>query len=148
MIQRIQSIWLLLASLTILCLLFIPLVSSNDYYILVSGLYQKVGADCKKIEGYLPLLITTIAVAVISFVNIFNFKNRTTQKRIILVNIVFIIGLAFWCSVYAKKLPGGLENGSYGVGIFLPVIAILFCLMAKRGIDNDEKLIRSADRLR
>lgn len=148
MIQRIQSIWLLLAGLTILCLLFIPLVSNTEYVIMVSGLYQKTGANNQKTEAFLPLLITTVAVAIISFINIFNFKNRTVQKRIILVNIVLIIGLAFWCSIYAKKLPGGLENGTYGVGIFLPVIAIIFCLLAKRGIDNDEKLIKSADRLR
>lgn len=148
MIQRIQSIWLLLAGIIILCLLFTPLVSNNDYYISVGGLYQKIGTECKKIENFLPLLITTISVSIISFVNIFNFKNRTLQKRIILVNIVLIIGLAFWCTIYAKKLPGGLENSSYGLGIYLPVIAIVFCLMAKRGIDNDEKLIRSADRLR
>ncbi len=65
-----------------------------------------------------------------------------------MATIVFIIGLSFWCSQYAKNIPGGLENADYNVGMFLPVIAILFCLMAIRGINNDEKLLRSADRLR
>jgi hypothetical protein len=152
MIQRIQSIWLLLAAITICCLLFLPMVTatvgSAEYYVIASGLYQKVGNTTKQIEASLPLLISTFAVAIMSFINIFNFKNRTTQKRIIMANVVLIIGLSFWCSQYAKKIPGGLATANYNVGLFLPVIAIIFCVLAMRGINNDEKLIRSADRLR
>lgn len=152
MIQRIQTIWLLLASLTICCLLFLPMVTTTvgtaEYYVIASGLYQKVENTTKQIEPALPLLISTIAVAIMSFINIFNFKNRTTQKRIILANVVLIIGLSFWCSQFAKKIPGGLETANYNVGMFLPVLAIFFCILAIRGINNDEKLIRSADRLR
>lgn len=152
MIQRIQTIWLLLAAITISFLLFIPMVTTTvgnvEYRVLATGLYQKTGEVSKQIEAYLPLLISTIAVAVMCLVNIFNFKNRTTQKRLIIANVLLIIGLSFWCSQYAKKIPGGLETANYNVGMFLPVIAILFCILAIRGINNDDKLIRSADRLR
>ncbi len=152
MIQRIQTIWLLLATLTICCLLFLPMVTAtignSEYSVIASGLYEKVENTTKQIESSLPLLISTIAVALMSFINIFNFKNRATQKRIVMVNIVLIIGLSFWCSQFAKKIPGGLETANYNVGMFLPVIAILFSSLAIRGINNDDKLIRSADRLR
>ncbi|MFD0939592.1 DUF4293 domain-containing protein [Pedobacter boryungensis] len=152
MIQRIQSIWLLLAGITICCLLFIPMVTANfggmDYQIIASGLYQKTGMQTKQIESFMPLFISTIAVAIMCFVNIFNFKNRTTQKRISIASVVLIIGLSFWCSQYAKKIPGGLETANYSAGMFLPVIAIFFIILAIRGINNDDKLIRSADRLR
>jgi membrane protease YdiL (CAAX protease family) len=151
MIQRIQSIWLLLASITIACLLFIPMVTATvgttEYKVLADGLYQS-GDGARKLESSLPLLISVIAVSLMAIVNIFNFKNRTTQKRFIMGNIVLIIGLSFWCSVYAKKIPGGLESANYGIGMFLPVIAIIFCVLAMRGINNDEKLLKSADRLR
>ncbi|RZL48138.1 MAG: DUF4293 family protein [Pedobacter sp.] len=152
MIQRIQTIWLLLAAITIACLLFIPVVTKTtgniEYSIIASGLYEKANGVSKKIEAFLPLLISTIAVAIMSLVNIFNFRNRTNQKRFILANVVLIIGLSFWYSQYAKKIPGGLEAATYGIGLFLPLLAIIFCLLAMRGINNDEKLIRSADRLR
>ena len=152
MIQRIQSIWLLLATLTICCLLFVPMVTttvgSTEYQVLATGLYQKTGEVTTKVEAFLPLLISTIAVALMCFANIFNFKKRAIQKRIIIANVVLIIGLSFWCSQYAKRIPGGLETANYGIGMFLPVIAILFCMLAVRGINNDEKLLRSADRLR
>lgn len=82
------------------------------------------------------------------FVNIFNFKKRTIQKRICIASAVLVIGLSFWCSQYAKKIPEGLETANYSAGMFLPVIAIFFIILAIRGINNDEKLLRSADRLR
>jgi hypothetical protein len=152
MIQRIQSIWLLLASITISCLLFIPMVTSTlggtEFHVIASGLYQKIGPVTSKVEDSTPLLISTIAVALMCFANIFNFKNRAAQKRIALATVVLIIGLSFWCSQYAKKIPGGIENANYSVGMFLPVIAIAFCALAIRGINNDEKLLKSADRLR
>lgn len=152
MVQRIQSIWLLLASLTICCLLFIPMVTTTvgnvEYHLIASGLYQKIGSATTQVESYLPLFISTIAVALMSFINIFNFKKRTVQKRITIATVVLIIGLSFWCSQYAQKIPGGLETANYNVGMFLPVIAILFSILAIRGINNDEKLLKSADRLR
>ena len=152
MIQRIQSIWLFLAGLSISCLLFIPMVTSTigglEYYVIASGLYQKVGATTIKVDDSMPLLISTIAIALMCFANIFSFKNRATQKKIALTTAVLIIGLSFWCSQYAKKIPGGLEDANYNVGMFLPVIAIAFCALTIRGINNDEKLLKSADRLR
>ncbi|RZJ64609.1 MAG: DUF4293 family protein [Flavobacterium sp.] len=152
MIQRIQSIWLLLATITISCLLFVPMVTttvgSTEYQVLATGLYQKTGEATTKVEAFLPLLISTIAVAVMCFINIFNFRKRAIQKRIIIANVALIIGLSFWCSQYAKRIPGGLETANATVGMFLPVIAILFCMLAVRGINNDEKLLKSADRLR
>ena len=152
MIQRIQSVWLLLASITISLLIFIPIVNtavgSVQYVLTAQGIYEKVGTQGKQIEATLPLLVSTVAIALLSIFNIFNFRKRQFQKRIAIVTIVLIIGLSFWCSQFAQKLPGGLENANYNVGLFLPVVAIFFTTMAIRGINNDEKLIKSADRLR
>jgi hypothetical protein len=152
MIQRIQSIWLLLAAITISCLLFLPMASSttgtSTYQLLATGLYQKTGDQVTKIEGFLPLMISTIAVAAMCVFNIFNFRKRMVQKRLSLTIIVFIILLAFWCSRYAQKIPGYPDAADYKVGMFLPVIAIFFVILAIRGINVDDKLLRSADRLR
>lgn len=152
MIQRIQSIWLLLAAVTISCLLFVPMVTASmgniSYYVIANGLYQKVGTTSTQLASSTPLLVSVIATALICLVNIFNFSNRKRQKLITRITSVLIIGLSFLCSQYAKKIPGGLENANYNIGMFLPVIAIIFCILAIRGINADEKLIRSADRLR
>lgn len=155
MIQRVQTIWFLLAALALILMLFFPLVSkidrSTELEIHTVGLYQdavgKPGSGILK-EQFTPLLVTNIAVAVICFFNIFNFKRRTMQKRIAVVSILLIGGFAFWCSIFAQKLPGGLTGATFDFAAYLPIASIIFCIMAIFGINKDEKLIRSADRLR
>lgn len=151
MIQRIQSIWLLLAALTIVCLLIVPVLTDKSG----SGTYILYGSGIKFWDGdvidtstNLPLFISTILAGLVSLVNIFNFRNRTLQKRIASLNIILILGLSFWLSQLGKQLPGGIEKAEIGFGLFLPLLAIIFTLLAIRGIKQDEKLIRSADRLR
>jgi nucleoside recognition membrane protein YjiH len=155
MIQRIQSIWLFLAALTLVLMFFLPIASKEikgaKSEIYTNGLHQKIednSGSSLSIEPFFPLLITNIAVAIICFVNIFNFRKRSFQKRFAIVSIILIIGFAFWCSVYAQKLPGGVEGASFGVGAYLPALAILFVVLGIFGINKDERLIRSAERLR
>lgn len=152
MIQRIQSIWLLLASITLACLLFIPIISTTvggiNYHFITSGIYQEVGSEIKQVENSLPLFIGTLVIALICFANIFNFRNRTLQKRIAYLTVVLILALSGWAYTYATKIPGSLTNVNYNAGLVLPILAIIFCLLTVRGINNDEKLLRSADRLR
>jgi TctA family transporter len=152
MIQRVQTIWLFLASLTLFMLLLLPIVSNvnngNEFWVMVSGLYQQAAKGSIKVEAFLGLMISTIGVAALTFANIFTFNNRTLQKRICNVVIILIVGLSFWMSQVAQKIPGGLAEASYNIGAFMPILAIIFCFLAMRGIRNDELLIKSADRLR
>ncbi len=152
MIQRVQSIWLLAAAFSLLLLLFIPILGStlqeSEYRLLVSGLHQKTGTMSSVLEHYTGLYIYTILVSLGCFLNVFNYRNRGLQKKIIYLLILLIIGLSFWASRYAGNIPGGIENARYDVGLILPVLAIVCCLLAAKGITKDEQLIRSADRLR
>ena len=152
MIQRVQTIWLFLASLTLFMLLLLPIVTKTnngtEFWVLVSGLYQKAATGTIKSEGFMPLLISTVVIALIALANIFNYKNRTLQKRICNVVIILTLGLSFWISQAAQKIPGGLDGADYNVGAFMPILTIIFCFLAFRGIRKDELLIKSADRLR
>ena len=136
-------------------MLFLPITSKEiagtESAIYSSGLFQIIAGKAGspfKILSFLPLLITNIAIAIICFVNIFNFKKRSFQKRFAIVSIILIIGFAFWCSIYAQKLPGGVDGASFGIGAYLPALAILFVVLGIFGINKDERLIRSAERLR
>jgi len=91
-------------------------------------------------------------VAVLSVVCIFLYKNRVLQMKIvrltILLNIV-IIGLIFL--VYAKIIETNLlTSPDYldEAGIYFTLISLVFLILANRSIMKDEKLVRSADRLR
>lgn len=152
MIQRIQSVWLLLVSITLLLLLVVPVVASTqdnkEFWIQATGLYQQVNGANSKVEAFVPLSISVVAVAFMSIGIIFNFKRRTLQKRMIFFLIALIGSVSFWISNYAQKIPGGLENASYKPGIALPLLAIVFCILAIRGITKDEQLLKSAERLR
>lgn len=155
MIQRIQSIWFFLAVLTLILMLFLPIatktVDGSEAKIFTNGLHHFLEGKTGKVlnvEVFLPLLITHIVVVVICFINIFNYKKRSFQKRLAIVLIILIGGFAFWCSIYAKELPGGIEGASFGIGAYLPALAILFVVLGIFGINKDERLIRSAERLR
>lgn len=152
MIQRIQSIWLLLAALTIFILLAVPVLgiqnNGTEFSFSATGLFQENKGIAKKIDSFIPLTIAVVAVGLICFGSIFGFRNRMLQKRIILLAILLIILLSILIFSYAQQIPGGIANAHYGVGTFLPPLALIFCLLALRGIRKDEQLLRSADRLR
>lgn len=152
MIQRIQSIWLLLASLTLVMLLVLPIITKTyegrELWMLATGLYQKADKGTVKIDAYLSLAIGTVLIALIALANIFLFRNRQLQKQICNVVIILTVLLSVWIVVVAQQIPGGLNGYQLNIGTFMPLLSILFCFLAARGINNDERLIRSADRLR
>jgi len=152
MIQRVQSVWLFLASLTLFLFLILPILTketnTGELWLQAGGIYQKVNNVTQKVESYSALFGGTILAGVICLANIFSFRNRALQKRITLFSI-FLILLLIVCIVnYALKIPGGINGASFNIGSGLPVIAVIFCALAFRGIRKDEQLIRSADRLR
>lgn len=154
MIQRIQSIWLLLAALAVLCLLFFPMagsVTAQGYYLLTAtGLKLKDAADAS-IQTHssinIALLIFTGVIVAIHLINIFNFRNRALQIRMVWTGILLIIALSVWFFMLMKGI-GEMKELDIEAPILLPLLAIIFDLFALRGIKRDEKLIRSADRLR
>jgi hypothetical protein len=152
MIQRIQSIWFFLAALCIALLLFVPIISKvineSEYWVNTIGLYQQTNGAANKIEPFLPLTILTIASAAMLLLTIFTFKNRTQQKRVALASLILILVLSILTYINLEKIPGGFEGVTYKLGAILPIVAIIFIYLGVRGINNDEKLIKSADRLR
>ena len=152
MIQRVQSIWLFLAGMMLFFLLILPVMALHNYTgdltLQVGGIYQKGAQVSQKMETYSALFGETIVVGLICIANIFNFGNRTLQKRITLFCVFLIVQLAAWIAFYALKFPGGLDGVKLKVGAALPLLAIIFCVLAFRGIRKDEQLIKSADRLR
>lgn len=157
MIQRIQTIWLLAASVTLFSLFIFPFVSFIDLVglgrqISVTGVYSSVNNEIVKESGSIGLAIFTGAVALIPFVLIFLFKNRKQQIRFIYLELLLVVGLGMWMLSAANDSLGSIsqkvDTNNIGVGFFLVPIAIILLGLAVRDIRKDEKLIRSADRLR
>lgn len=155
MIQRIQTIWLLLASAAIFALFLFPFMQFTDIdgtakAVKVTGLYQYTGQEVVLNESYTLLTIGTVIVGILPFIVLFFFRNRKKQISYSYITIILIIAYSFWLVETAKSALGSvqLQLQNYGIGVLLPSVAILFMILALRGIRSDEKLIKSADRLR
>ncbi|TKC07204.1 DUF4293 domain-containing protein [Pedobacter frigoris] len=154
MIQRIQSIWLLLAALTLICLFFTPIMSKNvdttEYRLYIDGYHQSTKiVDGTQLNGTQIGAMTVNGIAIlVCLISIFQFKNRPMQKRLIMINMILIIVAAALSALNASLLPGGMNGASVHIGSSLFVLALIFCMLSIRGIRKDEQLLRSADRLR
>jgi hypothetical protein len=157
MIQRIQTIWLLLATVVILGLFIFPYLNYTDLVglgkkLFVTGEYSAVNNESVKQSSFILQTIATIVVALVPLITIFQFKNRKLQIKLIYVSIAFIALLGVWMyfsSVATLDLISqSFGANNIGVGFFLLPVSIIFLAMAIGGIRKDEKLIKSADRLR
>jgi peptidoglycan/LPS O-acetylase OafA/YrhL len=155
MLQRVQTVWLFFATAAIFSLFLFPYLQVLDANrsvkaIKVTGVYQDINGQIVQTEPFQALTIATVVLGLLPFVIIFFYRNRKKQINICYLAIVAILGYAFWLVQTAKQVLGDftLQLENYGIGVILPSLAILFIILALRGIRKDEKLVRSADRLR
>jgi hypothetical protein len=138
MIQRIQSIWLLLASICAFISLKMPFYSGTNKLNVPS--YRLMGTE------NFPLMLLTIAVAVVALITIFLYSNRKLQMRLCLLNIVLEALLIF---LYYKETTTFVSGtGTYSLTAILQVLVLLFLFLAIRGINADNKIIKESNRLR
>jgi hypothetical protein len=155
MIQRIQSVWLFFATSAIFCLFLFPYLQvlnaeGSAIVLKVTGIYQSIGGQVVQTQAFLGLTIATVILGLIPFAAIFLYKNRKRQILVCFLAVVLTIGHSFWLIQVAKGVIGNttLQTENYGIAVILPSISILFIILAIKGIRRDEKLIKSADRLR
>lgn len=155
MIQRIQSVWLFLATTAIFALFLFPYVQvlnadGTGKAIKVTGVYENINGQVVQTEPFLALTIATVILGLLPFAIIFFYKERKKQITWSYITILLILAFSFWTAQTAKSVAAGidLELQNYGLGVALLPIAILFIILALKGIRKDENLIRSANRLR
>ena len=157
MIQRIQTVWLLLSSLALVALFIFPYIGYIDLVglgknIYVNGVYTSVNNVPSKESSFLLMTIGAVILAVFPLFIIFKFKNRKLQLTLILIQVILICLFAIWMFVNASNILSLINQqigaNNIGIGFFLLPLSILFLAFAIRGIRNDEKLIKSANRLR
>ena len=150
MIQRKQTIWLLLASIIMLLTFFIPY-----------GIHTETKLDTTVItetdlvaKGNYILMALSIAFTAFSFFLIFLYGNRKLQMNLCLLALLLAFGVLGFQLYHASqtsinnKLVVGILGSKIYLGVVIPILSAFFIIMAYIGIKGDEKLIRSADRLR
>ena len=129
MLQRIQTIWTLLAVLAAVFLF----ITGQDVVI----------------SDSIPLLnISSIVLVIVGALSIFSFKNRKRQILLntisIIINVLLVGVLIYWL----LKLSGGMQIPEKGIEPMFPFIAIVCLFIANIYIKKDERLVKSVDRLR
>jgi len=155
MLQRIQSIYLLLGSLAIYALFLFPLVhgvyvNGKPSTISVTGVFQDVNGQMAHTQFFAGLTAATAVIGLIPLVIIFLYKNRKQQIALGYSTLLVIVGFSFWMSQAVKPLMGDtqIDTHNWGIGLLLSSISMIFILLAISAIKRDEKLVKSADRLR
>lgn len=136
MLQRIQTLYLIISGFTIAGLyIWFPILTTKDKVVLISNQEPLV----------FGLLFTCIALAIIA---VLTFKKRQTQFVLNRLNIILnfvLLGVFVYRSL---SIPGETLVSQKGIGVFLPIISIVFLVLANKAIKKDEDLVKSVDRLR
>ena len=131
MIQRIQSIYLLVAAISMSLISFkVTVYTLNETLFMAQD-------DTK-------MFILTIVGAIFSLLGLFMFKNRKFQMKLIRLTVLIqmIIGVRIF--MLFNKFEVVLNN----FFLFLMAFTLIALIMAYRGVKKDDDLVRSVDRIR
>ena len=145
MIQRIQSVWLFLAALISAGLFYFGVYKADT---VVNGVTV---TELLKATNHYPLLLIALVTIILPLVAIFMFKNRKRQISLAVIGIISNISFLTVTMMKVGNINNTVPtpvNSTYLPGAVLPVVSMVFLILAIRGIRKDEKLVKSVDRLR
>jgi len=139
MIQRQQSLWLLLAAIcSFLSFLFPFFGGANQNITATSGTMATLNAGSNFF-----LMVLTGGSILLSLVTIFLFKDRKLQLRLSIAGLAISVLAIILYFAETRKLPGVIALSS----VFVFIVPVCY-LMAARGIWKDQKLVKSLNKLR
>jgi len=139
MIQRFQSLWLLLAAIFAFFTFKLPFYSGSKT---IKAIRQPdVRLDA---ASQIWIMILTGLVIILCFIAIFLYKNRKRQLTLTVINCILSVVLIVVYFLEIQKFETGIISLSCLFTLAIPI----FLFLAARGIWRDEKLIKSLDRLR
>jgi hypothetical protein len=138
MIQRKQTLWLLLGTLAALLCFMFPFATGK-------GMIKGVETDITlKADSNFILLICTGASLVLSAVIIFLYKDRKLQMRLCLLGLLLAALIIF---LFISQM-GKMSKSTLALFCVLPFAVAAGYFLAFRNIRQDEKLVKSLDKLR
>lgn len=150
MLQRIQTVFLVLAAAAMLTASSTALATfyynSDEVVFEAMGIYMNGTLN----DSTWGLFALGLCSSVLALLTIFLYKNRMLQIRLSIFNIVLMIGfyLFFGFILYKVFSVDDLLFNKIGIGVVMPVIAIILTILAIRKIGADEALVQSLNRLR
>lgn len=152
--QRVQTIFLVIAIISLIVAVFLPIWTHQDAsgktHVLYALHYTIIDQD-ERITQYMPYSLTAIfaiASATIALIEIGKFKDRMLQMKLGALNSLFLVATIGSALYFSNQMIKTFQGGAYGFGIWLPGVAVLCNLLSNRFIRRDEKLVRDSERLR
>ena len=146
MLQRIQTVYLLIAAVasgSVFALPFFKGAASNGASFFNDGLFDT--------QDHVSLMAMATIAILDAVMTVFLFNNRKRQGLFcLLVGAVNLLLIAVMFGVLSTQIPISevFSKFQLGLGSVMPLVATVFALLARRSILADERLVRSADRLR
>ncbi len=152
MLQRIQTLFLLIALTLIAAMFFMPLaefIIDGQVYVFT---YRDIGigiAGAEPLFKSYALAILLIVILLLILVTIFLFKNRRLQMRLCVYNMLLNLGFyGLFYFYYHQVVSTNQIIYSFAIASVFPLIAIILLWLAFRAIRKDEILVKSVDRIR
>jgi glucan phosphoethanolaminetransferase (alkaline phosphatase superfamily) len=96
-----------------------------------------------------PVLLLIIMIIILAFITIFFYKKRKLQHKLTLIIVFLTLLLAGTFVYYSFTVAKEFQVVPVpGFKMFVPLLMLLFEILAYKGIIKDEKLVSSYDRLR
>ena len=155
MIQRIQTIYLLISLIAWSILFFIPTVgivngSGGEWWIFPKGVMET--ASLKTVMETVLMLVYFALVEILILISILTYGKRERQLRITLLNMILQILSYGLIALYLMQARNSLniQSGTLRVTVYavIPLLAAICSFLAYRGIKKDIRLLKSLDRLR
>lgn len=149
MIQRIQSVYLLVVTILMIICMCNPIgsiIAADNQISEFFSLFISM-PDGSKVYAPWALFAIQAIIAVLAFTTIFLFKKRMLQIRLTIFSSVMLIGYYIALVAYIMMLA---EETTFSASwtVCLPFVAIILNWLAIRGIGADEALVKAYDRLR
>lgn len=147
MIQRIQTVYLLISALLIGFLFLLPFAEIANEGAVYLFNYKGIVLDGTLKENGFSISILIGIIMALHGVAILNYKNRIRQIRLTVFSILLMLGLfgMFFFFTYYSFTSAQI---SFKISVIFPLVAIILDYLAIRAIGKDEALIRSIDRIR
>lgn len=159
MIQRVQSLYLFLAAVAMAAMMFIPsmlyIAPLGEFALRAPGYsFAPHGAgETVMLSQTVMLRVAVFMSVILPLLLIFVYKNREAQHKlcyaeIALVAAAQIMVVYYGFFAYGEVIADPSIGRTFGMGLVMPVVALIFTALAMRGIKKDIKLVKSLDRIR
>lgn len=160
MIQRIQTLYLLLVVALGVTLCFVPVVQFvtpenaevvRAWELTALGMTETTVTELPAIElnGLWGLFLASVIIPVLALVDIFLYNKRLLQARLNIFTIMLCLGYYGVLAIYIYLAKLVIDVDVYVMGwACLPLVCLVLTVMATRRILKDEAMVRAADRLR